>query len=203
MVSSNNLINLSFQDILQKIELDGWCLFEINFEAVKELNTVFTDIKNKNLFKEAQVTHDIKADSLMITPKQRTDLTYWLEPELLQTLQINILLNNLQSHLKNYFRVSLTHFETHLAEYLPGDYYKKHYDQTQQNNKRLFSFVIYLNDDWNEDFGGQLVGYDNHNVEIFKVIPEFGKMILFRSDIAHEVLTAHQARRSMTGWFRT
>ena len=61
--------------------------------------------------------------------------------------------------------------------------------------------MLYLNEDWKESDGGHLIGYDQDKV-IFRVKPELGQMILFRSDLEHEVMPTQRGRFSLTGWFR-
>ncbi len=139
----------------------------------------------------------------------RNDSTFWLDS---QSDSLNeadrkvlICLQELTVLLKDFFRISLTEVECHYAVYQPGQYYKRHRDSTQNDNKRVFSFVIYLNENWAPTDGGQLVGYENGNdnkTAAFSILPELGNMILFKSDFEHEVLRTDRLRYSLTGWLR-
>ena len=135
----------------------------------------------------------------------RNDSTFWLDADSqsLTEADKNVMtgLHELTGLLKNYFRISLTELECHYAVYEPGQFYKIHRDSTQNDNKRVFSFVLYLNQDWDPADGGQLVGYENQN-KLFSILPEIGNMVLFKSDIEHEVLPSYRMRYSLTGWFR-
>jgi SM-20-related protein len=66
------------------------------------------------------------------------------------------------------------------------------------------SLVIYLNHDWQSGQGGELVLYHPQTgVEVQRVLPEFGTLVLFLSEeFPHEVLPATRQRSSVAGWFR-
>lgn len=135
----------------------------------------------------------------------RNDEIYWLDTKCQNLSEdekrfLNFL-ETLRQEIKNEMRVSLTEVECHFAFYNEGHYYQKHRDTTSINNKRFFSFVLYLNENWKDSDGGHLVGYDQENV-IFRIKPEIGQMIIFRSDLEHEVMPTLRRRFSLTGWFR-
>lgn len=131
----------------------------------------------------------------------RTDWTYWLESERDISLraffeQIEILKHFLARELF----LSVHDFECHLAEYPPGAFYKIHKDQFDGSGNRMISFILYLNEDWHKEDGGQLRIYQNH--ETIDIDPVMNRVVVFRSDtILHEVLPAKRTRRSVTGWF--
>lgn len=133
----------------------------------------------------------------------RSDMTCWINQISTAPAEIHLLqfLENLKTELTQFFRFSLTHFECHYAVYQPNKFYRRHSDQTKQNNHRFFSFVIYLNENWTPEYGGQLCGYHDEKI-IFEIQPSAGKMVIFKSDIEHEVRPASQPRWSLTGWFR-
>lgn len=93
-------------------------------------------------------------------------------------------------------------FEFHYAIYEKGTFYKKHIDQFKNDDRRVFSVVFYLTEDWQPGDGGELVIYLTDQ-ESVKVEPRSGRMIFFRSDLPHEVLMSHQKRLSLTGWMRS
>ncbi len=111
-------------------------------------------------------------------------------------------LKELRLELRDYFRVSLENIECHFSAYEPGQFYVRHHDTTQQHNRRVFSFVIYLNFNWHETDGGHLVGYCPGDTVLFDVKPQAGQMILFKSEVEHEVQVAHRTRYALTGWIR-
>ncbi len=185
------------EQLMQKVDGFGWGMTSLDPLFANLLLERFQDVQNQGLLQSATITQPTDQATAI-----RNDLTYWLEKQHHPTE--SKVLENLEqvlTALKNYFRISLSHLECHFAFYPPGHFYKKHIDQTENNNKRFFSFVIYLNPNWKTSDGGKLIGYDQEQ-KLFEVIPHFGEMILFRSDIPHEVETSYNERRSIAGWFR-
>lgn len=67
----------------------------------------------------------------------------------------------------------------------------------------MVTTVYYLNDEWGEDDGGELIVYDKNNNFLQKVIPEANTLVVFMSEnFPHEVLAAKKRRYSIAGWFR-
>lgn len=93
-------------------------------------------------------------------------------------------------------------FEFMLAYYPSGGFYKMHLDQFKDRNNRILSMIIYLNDNWKEGDGGELVIYQNDEDKTRKVINPIGnRLAIFNSaTIWHEVLPANKGRKSLTGW---
>ena len=59
--------------------------------------------------------------------------------------------------------------------------------------------MIYLNEEWAEGDGGELVIYKNSGE--MKIQPLASRCVLFKSDqIEHEVLFTNKPRYSLTGW---
>lgn len=145
------------------------------------------------------------AASNQVQSQIRNDKIFWLDAKLpdLSEIESSALhsLDQLRQQIRTDLRVSLGEVECHYAFYEKGHFYKRHRDTTSQNNKRIFSFVLYLNDNWKEDDGGALMAYGNEKI-LFSIQPEIGKMILFRSELEHEVLITNRDRLSLTGWFR-
>lgn len=137
------------------------------------------------------------------TPALRSDRIMWLEDHASKVDQKALdALEKLKSELREYFRVGLESIECHYSVYEPGQFYVRHRDTTAQQNRRVFSFVVYLNFDWQADDGGHLVGYDEHESVLFDITPQAGQMILFKSEIEHEVQKANRTRYALTGWIR-
>ena len=112
--------------------------------------------------------------------------------------------DRLQIYLNRRLFMGLFSFESHLAHYGIGDFYKRHYDAFQNQRNRVLSMVVYLNPSWGPDDGGELVLYrDNSDQEGIKVTPLMGTVVLFLSEeFPHEVLPAKRDRYSIAGWYR-
>ena len=107
--------------------------------------------------------------------------------------------------------------QAHYLYYPVGGFFKKHRDNTAKRDggfralgrtetyfeRREFSVILYLNDDWTKKDGGQLRIYhrDGRTVD---VLPKGGTLVLFRSDaIPHEVLPGHRIRWAVVAWYPT
>ncbi len=95
----------------------------------------------------------------------------------------------------------LNGFESHFAWYAKGSFYKRHLDQFKNDSGRKYSIVLYLNEQWMDCDGGELVMYKGD--ETITIAPLGGRIVFFESDrIAHEVLPAHRTRMSIAGWMK-
>lgn len=110
----------------------------------------------------------------------------------------------LQCYLNRHLLLGLFSFESHFAHYPVGAFYLKHLDAFVGERNRRLSVVVYLNEDWVSDNGGELVIYAEDGEQVIaKVLPEAGTMVMFLSEeFPHEVLPAKRERYSVAGWFR-
>ncbi|MCE0462487.1 2OG-Fe(II) oxygenase [Pseudomonas uvaldensis] len=132
----------------------------------------------------------------------RGDRIQWIEPGQAQACDRYLgLMDSLREAMNRGLFLGLEDFESHFALYPPGAFYLKHVDRFRDDDRRMVSAVLYLNDDWLPDQGGQLRMYldgAEHDV-----LPRGGCLVVFLSgDIPHEVLPATRNRLSLTGWFR-
>jgi SM-20-related protein len=108
-------------------------------------------------------------------------------------------LSQLTAFLNQSLFLSLKDAEVHLTIYPTGSFYKRHLDQFKKDDHRKLSVICYLNENWNEDEGGQLCVYMPEGAKYFS--PIAGRLVCFRSDLLeHEVLPATRQRLSLTGW---
>lgn len=139
----------------------------------------------------------------------RTDHVLWLDPASPTELQKRYLefIGELRLELARELFLPLHEFEAHFAVYPPGAFYKRHLDQFQQQPHRMVSCLLYLNEDWRPQDGGELCIFeppdeDGDEREIL-LLPEFGTFVAFLSDrIEHEVRPTRRERLSLTGWLR-
>ena len=110
----------------------------------------------------------------------------------------------MQQYLNRRLFLGLFSFESHFAHYAAGDFYKRHCDAFKGEANRVLSIVVYLNRDWHEEDGGELVLYTSEDDQQgIKVIPSFATVVVFLSEeFPHEVLSAKQDRYSIAGWYR-
>ncbi len=101
--------------------------------------------------------------------------------------------------------VGLFEFEGHFAVYPPGTFYRRHLDRFSDHDARVLTCILYLNEDWDADDGGQLRIHSDAIAPAAQldVLPEGGTFVGFLSaEFPHEVLPARCERMAITGWFR-
>ncbi len=133
----------------------------------------------------------------------RGDHIQWIEPgESKACDQYLGVMDSLREAMNRSLFLGLEDFECHFAFYPPGAFYRQHLDRFRDDDRRMVSAVLYLNEAWLPENGGQLrmslKGGVEHDVQ-----PTGGCLVVFLSgDIPHEVLPATRDRLSLTGWFR-
>lgn len=104
-------------------------------------------------------------------------------------------------HLNSTCYTGINSHEFHYAVYEEGSFYKRHIDQFKSDNNRKFSFINYLNDDWQQADGGQLHLYQEEDVQ--KIQPDAKTAVFFKSDeMEHEVMLCNRSRMSISGWLK-
>lgn len=130
----------------------------------------------------------------------RRDKTCWLDGGTVAQQRYMLELNAIQSQLNQHFFLGLTGYECHFAHYQPGDFYQTHLDAFTQQASRQVTSVCYLND---VHQGGELVLYDAQEIELMRLPPRAGCLVLFESSrFPHQVLPTGEDRFSIAGWFR-
>lgn len=112
-------------------------------------------------------------------------------------------MNSISQLLNQHFYLGLNDFETHLAIYQPGTFYRRHIDQFRHNKNRRISCVYYLNDEWQESYGGQLKLYGLDDQLLTSVTPGNNRLLCFTSNLPHEVVETRKMRLSIAGWMKS
>lgn len=140
----------------------------------------------------------------------RSDKIHWIQPSTQITAEFLQWMDSLRVGINRRLFMGLFDYESHFAHYPVGAFYKKHVDafrgkRQQGQSNRVLSTVLYLNDAWQPNDGGELLLYaegdDNRVIET--ILPECGRLVIFLSEkFPHEVLPAKRERKSIAGWFR-
>jgi SM-20-related protein len=131
----------------------------------------------------------------------RRDLIHWMNDRLPALAPWRQWTEALRTHLNRRLFLGLFSFESHLAHYRPGDFYRTHVDAFRGEANRVVSLVCYLNEHWIEGDGGELVLHTGQGP--LAVPPAYRTVVLFLSEeMPHEVKPARRDRFSVTGWFR-
>ncbi|KAA2285877.1 2OG-Fe(II) oxygenase [Arenimonas fontis] len=133
----------------------------------------------------------------------RGDSTLWLDDPACGPAAGELLsaLDGLRPALNRRLLLGLEAVEAHFARYPPGAGYARHVDRFAGDDTRVLSLVLYLNEDWPEEAGGQLrLHLPAGPVDIG---PRLGTMTVFLAgEVEHEVLPATRPRLSVAAWFR-
>ena len=189
-----------FDSIADELAEYGYAMTD-QFLSQEEVNDILAlDIFKKGIeqFKKAGIG---KNTSLQINEGIRGDYIQWLDKKSAPApIRIYLdRLNDLIGFLNQSLFLSLKDFEVHMTRYPVGSYYKRHLDQFKQDDHRKLSVILYLNEQWKDEHGGQLRMYAHEGVR--DILPISGRLVCFRSDqLEHEVLPATRERLSLTGW---
>jgi len=157
-------------------------------------------LQQDGLMKPAGIGNEVVMNT---EQKMRGDKIYWMdkshdnkyEQEFLQ------LVDDFIERFNSTCYTGINAYEFHYAIYEKGSYYKRHKDQFKNDSNRKFSLISYLNKDWLEQDGGQLLTYQHEAIQ--HTLPRAQTSIFFKSDeLEHEVAIANRSRMSITGWLK-
>lgn len=75
-------------------------------------------------------------------------------------------------------------FESYILVSSFGEEHYYHTDPKGFNNTRSITAVIYLNEDWDKNWGGETMFEENDDV-VYSVLPKFGRIVYFDHCISH------------------
>ena len=148
-----------------------------------------------------------RGERSQIRPGIRSDEILWMQQPASSEPQraCQERFEQLRLTLNRTLQLGLFEFESHFARYSEGASYARHLDQFRGDSHRKLSCVLYLNENWTAQDGGELRFYLNGDGPEFEdVLPQGGRLVVFLSgQFAHEVLPATRERMSIAGWFKT
>lgn len=190
---------MSIDQLIDSLASQGWYVWD-DFLNLSEIHTIKDCIPDK--LQDARIGH---RDSLQGNKSIRGDQTIWLEPEMGDAVARYMdKMEHIRQALNHQLYLGLRDFETHFCRYPNGGFYKKHVDNPRGVGRRKITTVLYMNERWQPQDGGELVVYDHEDNHLFKLEPVAGRMIFFMSEnFPHEVLPTENKRESIAGWFLT
>lgn len=144
--------------------------------------------------------------SFRVRPEVRCDQVCWLEASRHGPVVAGWLarMEGLRQAVNAGLFLGLFGYEAHFSVYPRGAFYRTHVDRFADAPLRTLSTVLYLNQGWREEDGGQLRIYEGAaGVAPWRdIAPEAGTLVVFLSErFPHEVLPARRRRWSLSGWF--
>lgn len=140
-----------------------------------------------------------------LAPAFRSDRIHWLEHSDPAEEAWLSWADDLRQRINAELFMGLHSYEAHFAHYAPGQRYGRHVDAFRGQANRVLSTVLYLNDAWDADDGGELLMYADPSCAdaSASLLPQPGRLVVFLSeDLPHEVRPAQRDRYSIAGWFR-
>ena len=176
---------------------DGF-LSKEHYTAIRE---VLESLHQEGSFRPAKIGKNLNKKH---NETIRGDHIYWLDQEE-ATPPINgyfSKIDELRELLNQTLFLGLVDVEAHFAIYQPNQFYKKHVDQFLTQQDRRISCVYYLNEDWQEQDGGELRLYDTNDRLLQTILPQGNRLVSFNSNLPHEVCTAYRTRYSIAAWLK-
>ncbi len=190
-------------------QLDSWnldqVLDDLNEYGFAIINDAYSIEYTQSLVQECS-THlaEFRAAGVQsgVISHIRSDHILWIDDQLPIAQHHLHALQQLSENLNQAFYLGIKEVEAHFACYNAGEFYALHRDNPQQKNDRVISTVFYLHEHWQADWGGQLHLQDKQN-DWHIIEPQPNRLVIFQSDLLHEVLLSKQQRLSITAWLRS
>ena len=178
---------------LDKFVDDGWMIIDDVFDdkalLALQSESGFID------YRDAELTAGIRVSDI------RGDRIRWITENFFAGYYYLQSINALAALFNQSLFAGIRHSEAHYACYPVGFGYQWHSDNPAGRDERVISAVFYLNDDWRDSDGGALEVVDKHGVH-HNVMPVANRLVIFDSDLQHQVQIAHRQRYSIATWMR-
>ncbi len=190
--------DVSWEDKLTDTQLDkfvddGWIVIDDIFEHTALLalqaESGFID------YRDAELTAGVRISDI------RGDRIRWITENFFAGYFYIQSINALGMLFNRSLFAGIRHSEAHYACYPVGFGYQWHSDNPAGRDERVISAVFYLNDEWATSDGGALEVVDKHGVH-HNVMPVANRLVIFDSDLQHQVQIAHRQRYSIATWMR-
>ena len=178
---------------LDKFVDDGWLIIDEVFD-----NKALLALQSESGFidyRDAELTAGIRVSDI------RGDRIRWITENFFAGYYYLQSINALAALFNQSLFAGIRHSEAHYACYPVGFGYQWHSDNPAGRDERVISAVFYLNDDWTTSDGGALEIVDKHGVH-HNVMPVANRLVIFDSDLQHQVQIAHRQRYSIATWMR-
>lgn len=183
------------EKIFNSLDQHGFALIEDAYPTTFLSQVRHECISHLAEFREAAIQNGVMS-------KIRSDHILWIDDTLDIATQHTKNLLQFGQAFNHEFYSTIREIEAHFASYQSGEFYALHRDNPQQKNNRILSSVFYMHESWQPAWGGQLHLQDK-NSQWHIIEPNPNRLVLFYSDLLHEVLPATQQRLSITAWLRS
>lgn len=192
-----------FSNLLVDLQTKGWSVQD-DFFSVDFTQALMDEAESIQSAFMLQAGVGRKQDHQIVLDARR-DYIQWIDPDKPIRTDFLKMMADLRVALNRRLFLGLFDYEAHFARYEKGAFYEKHIDAFKGESNRILSTVLYLNEDWQDGDGGELVIYDENDpsIEVGRFFPKKGRLAVFLSEcFYHEVVVAKRTRHSIAGWFR-
>ena len=199
-VQFNQMSDLVLNHLAEQLYLQGYCVVN-DLLPLTLIESLTRRITHPDAILEPAGIG--RLDDHHINQTIRTDTIHWLDPKhTIDALYLSAM-EALRLAINKRLFLGLFDYESHFAHYPPNGFYKKHQDAFTGQSNRILTTVLYLNNQWSENDGGELIIYNLSGDQIMCVEPKAGCFVIFLSDeFPHEVIKTKKDRYSIAGWFR-
>ncbi len=188
-----------YKKITDALVNEGYIIIEDALDEELSQKLLQKAQKQQN-YKEAGIS---SSNALHLDKKRRRDKIVWLDESDESVSEFLAFISGLREYLNRSLFLGLTYYEAHFAHYKKGDFYEKHLDAFKSSKNRVVTTVYYLNEEWNQRDGGELLIYNKEEKLIKKVLPKQNTLVVFMSEeFPHAVDIAKKDRYSIAGWYR-
>ena len=191
-----------FELIIEALATQGWVVFPqfMSASQVEACRQQALTYHADGRFTPASIG---RGASQTINSQVRQDAIFWLnDSEQGMAGEFQAWTHALIQALNETLYLGLVEAELHFALYPEGGFYQRHIDNFKASSARLITVILYLNQHWTQDQGGELRIY-LENEQVMDIAPQAGTLVIFLSErFEHEVLPTQQERLSLTGWLR-
>lgn len=200
-VSMTGILGHFWKMIPSELARNGFCVLPnfLDADSLRSLRTELQDLEAQSALRPAGIGRGTRH---LIDTAVRGDRIHWWDPLALTDAQRRVCdpLEVLRIACNRELFLGLESFEGHYALYPAGSFYRRHRDSFRDDDARVLSVVLYLNEAWSKGDGGELRLYAADTLDIE---PIGGTLVAFLSrEIEHEVLPTRIERRSLVGWFK-
>ena len=146
-------------------------------------------------YKDAHLTHGERVQDI------RGDRIRWIDESCPAGWAYLGAIDQLGRYFNQTLYTGIRSSEAHYACYPAGFGYQWHTDNPKGRDERVISAVFYLNDDWTDADGGQITVI-NKQGETIQLLPQLNRLVIFDSNLRHQVEITHRQRFSIATWLR-
>ena len=181
--------------ILNDLDQHGFSIIDDIYTADYRVSLVNECTTHLNEFRDAAIQNGVMSQI-------RSDHILWINDQLKIAQQHIETLKQLSQLLNRAFYLGIQEIEAHFACYNAGEFYALHRDNPQGKNGRIISTVYYLHEEWQQDWRGELHLQDKNQIW-HTLLHQPNRIVIFQSDLLHEVVLAKHQRLSITAWLRS